>query len=1633
MTSRRRSFRRLLSLGRSSSHSTATDAAAASQAPGSPAEGGAAEDAPFLFATSLASALQEAGDGPPTPRQPQHFSPYLYFPEENGDDGDREGDEPQVRARSASIRRRRPARKDRSTAFARREHSRRCVDTWGAAELLVLRELVDCALNPHKCPSPTLAAASARESSERRSSTFRRMSFVVESLLSPRAHASDSEIATRGFDYDAARRRYFREGVDKRLRLKKLKHLVRLFPMLACVHRAALRNIFRVFDRNGSGCVEFSELCETLAHCHMHSLQQNVDMVFLWFKKGTRLTSSGAHLLMETLKELVGAHEVLAGMVRSPEAVDALPEVLLRGQHAISLAAFRRRIAPYEDIVAVLMYPFNVVRAAMCESKIWREHQATQWRSEETVYVVSKSWWIQWLEYILHSDPELLGVRDDASLVAALLPSLSSSSSSLSAVDHQHHLHHRFRCRPGPIDNRDICEDEQFGTLRPNLTHNVHFVLMSPAVWQALVQIYGGGPEFPRRQIASASIVTRASGYDSTGETVSTTASSAAAGDESAVHCAVPGGVEMWVDLYPLTFRVRMTRHESRRVRLLFARRFLLSKQTTLSEIAHRLGVVMGESAAEVAFWVRRQTTEAWKRIEWSADSVRHHSLAELRFKNSFELLVDFRPAAHTKDMNDSIGSGTSSASQRPERQSSTASGVPLAAKSKLFTVAVFRSMGNDFVRVDSSRVQCGAAMSDMAVDAHGRPSENTRSTKQSTESRATSFSGSLSSNGGGGGDDGLWAMRQTGLSRATSVLEPSSQRLQMYQGIRATGLLNLGNTCYMNCALQCFAHSPIFREYFLSQRHFEDTNKKNVLGTRGRVAQVFTRLVTSLWKQQQLGFYVPEMFRDVFTTLRRQFQESRQYDAHEFMVALLDSLHEDLNHGSASYEQKMKKSARNSGCFSYLSNRPGANSSVASNLRVGTAPSTTDAAIGARSWQNHARNNASVVVDLFHGQTRSETTCKTCNERSVTFDPSLFFSLPIPETKFVRVDVNVVLQVRSFRRQSIESGVGDDGASTTSNYYHPVIRRGFWIKRGSTTGSLSDQIAAAYNLQGNRIILVEVRKNRIKRVVEGDEQLETIMHGREIYAYERAWTLSEIPSVPSILTRCDVNFPKSERLKRFRDVEVGSRVDAIGGRGDWLPGTVIDVAPDSIQLEDASRLSQSKRQRGVPLVASFKRVCVHFDGFSSKWNAWFTEVDWLEKRIAPFGSRVKTPREVFEVQVVHRFVTPYSSTNGLSTTAQEVQSSSARDDEIRSAAGRDSERLAFEVLGTPLFVTVESDKASRDLHHSILLQAARFIDGFDAAQYACRSSTSSASGRVSGAGAQESVVDPPPHSLIKECARSRLEALPYIVRVVNLEDLETTLGVELPFDRSGILQHFSTRSVVVLDWRSCDFFESNEDVVEEDDVPAEMQIESSEVEAAKAAAAAGKSHSISLAKCMDAFLKSEEISLEDHWICSRCGVAREGRRKSDIWRLPDLVMIQLKRFQFFENQHRQKVRALVDFPLDGLDFSKWMGSPQNHDPAGATSSPDNVYDLYAVANHIGHLTRGHYTASCRYDRSFVESANVFRGSHDPEVHFRDMWCRFDDDKVGEIPANDVVTDAAYVLFYKRRSLSAHNILEYAL
>lgn len=64
------------------------------------------------------------------------------------------------------------------------------------------------------------------------------------------------------------------------------------------------------------------------------------------------------------------------------------------------------------------------------------------------------------------------------------------------------------------------------------------------------------------------------------------------------------------------------------------------------------------------------------------------------------------------------------------------------------------------------------------------------------------------------------------------------------------TGLTNLGNTCYMNAAIQFLVNATHLRDYFLKTPLIfqKEINTNNALGLNGKMAVQFAMLIRQLW-----------------------------------------------------------------------------------------------------------------------------------------------------------------------------------------------------------------------------------------------------------------------------------------------------------------------------------------------------------------------------------------------------------------------------------------------------------------------------------------------------------------------------------------------------------------------------------------------------------------------------------------------------------------------------------------------------------------------------------------------------------------------------------------------------------------
>ncbi|XP_055660403.1 ubiquitin carboxyl-terminal hydrolase 4 isoform X5 [Falco peregrinus] len=192
-------------------------------------------------------------------------------------------------------------------------------------------------------------------------------------------------------------------------------------------------------------------------------------------------------------------------------------------------------------------------------------------------------------------------------------------------------------------------------------------------------------------------------------------------------------------------------------------------------------------------------------------------------------------------------------------------------------------------------------------------------------------------------------------------------------------GLSNLGNTCFMNSALQCLSNTPPLTDYFLEDKYEAEINQNNPLGMRGEIAEAYAELIKQIWSGRQ-SYVAPRMFKTQVGQFAPQFSGYQQQDSQELLAFLLDGLHEDLN--------RVKKKPY---------------------LELKDANGRPDSEVAKEAWENHRLRNDSIIVDIFHGLFKSTLVCPKCSKVSVTFDPFCYLTLPLPLRRDRPMEVTLV------------------------------------------------------------------------------------------------------------------------------------------------------------------------------------------------------------------------------------------------------------------------------------------------------------------------------------------------------------------------------------------------------------------------------------------------------------------------------------------------------------------------------------------------------------------------------------------------------------------------------------------------
>ena len=185
-------------------------------------------------------------------------------------------------------------------------------------------------------------------------------------------------------------------------------------------------------------------------------------------------------------------------------------------------------------------------------------------------------------------------------------------------------------------------------------------------------------------------------------------------------------------------------------------------------------------------------------------------------------------------------------------------------------------------------------------------------------------------------------------------------------------GLLNLGNTCYMNSALQCLSNCEYLTKYFLSEYYKRELNVTSKYGSGGKIAESYANLLIKLWKETK-EYINPIEFFKTFATHVKLFANSSQHDSHEMLIFLLEKLHEDLNRNKEKVYIELNEKGDDE----------------------------DDITACNRWWETHQKRDNSIIMDLFSGQYKSTLRCPFCDRISITYDQFSCLELPIENKCF--------------------------------------------------------------------------------------------------------------------------------------------------------------------------------------------------------------------------------------------------------------------------------------------------------------------------------------------------------------------------------------------------------------------------------------------------------------------------------------------------------------------------------------------------------------------------------------------------------------------------------------------------------
>ncbi|NBU33960.1 ubiquitin carboxyl-terminal hydrolase [bacterium] len=184
-------------------------------------------------------------------------------------------------------------------------------------------------------------------------------------------------------------------------------------------------------------------------------------------------------------------------------------------------------------------------------------------------------------------------------------------------------------------------------------------------------------------------------------------------------------------------------------------------------------------------------------------------------------------------------------------------------------------------------------------------------------------------------------------------------------------GLVNMGNTCFLNSILQCLSHTLKLTDYFLSGEASASNRHNHHRGKEYYLVMSYHHLLINIWEKNQV--LRPKSFFENLCKFKPKYYKHQQQDSHECLMFILEILHKGL-------------------CYA-----------VDVDIK-GKIKTRTDQLMKRSLEQFKAfyEKEFSFIIQTFNGMFRVEIRCNHCDYTDDVFEPFNCISLDLPNKKGV-------------------------------------------------------------------------------------------------------------------------------------------------------------------------------------------------------------------------------------------------------------------------------------------------------------------------------------------------------------------------------------------------------------------------------------------------------------------------------------------------------------------------------------------------------------------------------------------------------------------------------------------------------